>query len=194
VDFFNNLFGIPSMPKAIPGYQNPDQVKNLRQQDYEMGSAAARKELVDDPVMQGLLAQRQDLSKGYSGETLGALRANQRGQIEGARQGYLNQVQGRIGRAGIGGARGAAMKSAADRASLGQIQQGENALALQNEQAVRQGQQSLEDFLMKQKFGVLSGGLSSQGFGAQERAGEKAAAAAGKSDKGILGQIFGGLF
>ena len=167
-----------------------------RQADIDRGSAWARKELYDDPEMKRVAGMREDLAKGYSGQALGAVRAAQRAETEGARQGYLQQLQGRLGRAGVGGARGAAMKSAADRSSLQQVQQGENALALQQENALRQGQQSLEDFLMKRKFGVIGAGLSSGGFGAQERAGASAAASAASQEpkRGFLGQILGDLF
>ena len=185
-----------------PGQKNPPapgaagpSASDQRQADIERGSDWARKELYDDEEMKRVAAMREDLAKGYSGQALGAVRAAQRAETEGARQGYLNQMQGRLARAGVGGARAAAMKSAADRSSLQQVQQGENALALQQENALRQGQQSLEDFLMKRKFGVLGSGLAAGGFGAQERAGAAAASAASQEPKrGFLGQILGDLF
>lgn len=163
---------------------------DARERDIQAGQARARKELYDDPEMERVKNMHEDLAKGYSGQTLGALRQEQMNQIDGQRSNYLNAMQGRLARGGIGGARGAAMGAAADRGFLKERANAENKIAVQNEDAIRKGTGSLEDFLMRRKFGVLGAGLAEGSMGAQERAGIAAANAAGREpDRGFLGNL-----
>lgn len=167
----------------------------IRSQDRDAGQDAARRELYDDPTMQAIADRRADLAKGYSGQTLGALRDVQNREIAGQRQGYLAQLQGRAARSGIGGARAAAMGAAADRGFLKEKASAEAQQALMQEDAIRKGQQAQDEFELNRKYGVLGAGLAEAGLGAQERSGTKAAAAANREpNRGFLGNLFGGLF
>lgn len=176
-----NGFKSPNQQQPGVAPYTPD--RGAREADIQAGQDRARKELYDDPEMQQIKTMRDDMAKGYSGNTLGALRQDQMNQIDGARSGYLNAMQGKLARAGVGGARGAAMAASADRGFLKERAGAENKIAVQNEDAIRKGNQSLEDFMMRRKFGVLGGGLAEGSMGAQERAGVAAASAASQPSK-----------
>lgn len=166
-----------------------------RYADIAAGNAAGQQTFYNDPDMQALRAKREDLAKGYSGQEYGALRQNARAETAGQRQNYLSALQSKLGRGGVGGARGAAMQGAADQRYAQQGAQQERNLALDSANMQRQGQNDLQDFIMRQKYGALGTGLAYGQLGAQDRASAAATAAANQTqDHGILGNLINGLF
>lgn len=167
---------------------------NARQQDLAAGYAQGQKEFYDDPDMKQLRQRREDLSKGYSGQELGALRAQARGEIAGQRNQYLRQLQSNLARRGVAGARAAAAGGAADQGYARQAQEAERKMLLDNAQLTRQGTSDLQDFLFRQKYGKLGTGLGYAQLGVADRTGKAQAEANRPQERGLLGNLLGGLF
>lgn len=140
-----------------------------RKKDLEEGKAEGRRLFYDDPDMQDIRSRRKDLAEGYSGQELGALRGVARGEIEGARKGYLANLAGNIGRAGVGGARAAAMKASANQGFQKNIADAERKMLLDSAQMKRQGTGDYQDFLMRQRFGQLATSLGYGQLGVADR-------------------------
>lgn len=113
----------------------------------------------DHPDMQNLRARREDLSHGYSGQEMGALRESARREVQGQRQGYLNQLNSRMSRQGVGGARRAAAVGAADNRYAQTTADNERKMALDSAQLKRQGVTDLQDYLFRQRYGQLGTGI-----------------------------------
>ena len=168
-------------------------VKNITN-EFEQGKKYGS-DIYRDKEMMDARNRLQDLSKGYSGQELGALREGAAQETAGQRASYLQQLQARAGRAGIGGARAAAMQGAADVGFQKAKQDAERKILLDNAQLTRQGTQDFNDFMMKQKAGELGTGALFAQLGSSERGSNTAAAAAAKEPKrGILGNLLSGLF
>lgn len=166
-----------------------------RNADMEAGYAKGKELFYDDPDMQDLRNRRMDLSKGYDGQELGALRGQARSEIEGQRSNYLRSLAGKTARGGIGGARAAAMQASADKGFQQNRADMERKMTLDNANMVRQGTDSLQDFLMRQKYGTLGTGLGYAQLGVADRSADAQAAIAGKEqDRGIFGNILKPLF
>lgn len=142
--------------------QTPEMTR--RQGDMNAGLAYGQDLFYSNPDMQDMRARREDLAKGYSGQELGALRQTARGEIAGQRQSYLRQMASNLGRGGVGGARGAAMRGAADAKMAAGGAEAERKMALDSGNMVRQGTNDLQDFLMRQLYGKAGMGI---GFGQQ---------------------------
>lgn len=156
--------------------------------DYEKGRARGVEEFYNDPDMQMLRQRQEDLSKGYSGAELGAKREEARSAIQGQRQGYQRQLAGRVGRAGIGGARAAAMQAGADKGFMQAGAEAERKMLLDNAALTRQGVGSLQDFIFRQKYGTLGSAIGEQQAGLAER-GKYAAAQANSGGGGGMSWI-----
>lgn len=143
--------------------------KSALQTDYDVGRERGRKEFYDDPDMEMLRQRREDLSKGFEGKELGAVRGEARNQIQGQRANYLRQLAGRTGRAGIGGARAAAMQAGADKGFLEDVAGAERKLAVDQAGLIRQGTGDLQDFIFRQKYGTLGSAIGEQQAGLAER-------------------------
>ena len=100
-----------------------------------------------------------DLSQGYSGQEMGALREGARREIAGQRQGYMNQLRSNLARQGVGGARAAAVQSAGNQRFAQAQADAERKMLLDSAQLRRQGVSDLQDYLFRQKFGQLGTGL-----------------------------------
>lgn len=188
-DILSRFASVPNSG-ALVG-QNAD----ARKKDIDEGMAEGRRLFYDDPDMQDIRGRRKDLAEGYSGAELGALRGVARGEIQGARKGYLANLSGNIGRAGVGGARAAAMKSAADQGFQKNIADSERKMLLDSAQMKRQGTSDYQDFLMRQRFGQLGTGLGYGQLGVSDRGAAASAAAAGQQPKqGFLGSFLSGIF
>lgn len=165
-----------------------------RDADFTRGLARG-KELFRDQEMMGMRDKLADYAKGYDSKELGAIRQNALSQIQGQRGQYLNQLAGKAARGGVGGARAAAMQGAADQGFMKQRAGAERAMALDSANMKRSGNQALQEYIMKQRLGEMSTGISEAQMGATERAGQSALAASQKEPKkGVIGQIFGDLF
>ncbi len=154
-----------------------------RQGAYNYGSSLGQKEFYDDPDMKMIRGLREDLSKGYEGAELGALRGEARGQVAGQASNYLRQMQGQQARGGVGGARAAAQANAAKQGFAQQGADAERKLLLDAGQVKRQGVSDLQDFISRQKLGKLGlaygqQALSSADYGAEK--GVQAAQSGGK--------------
>ncbi|HEY8272169.1 MAG TPA: hypothetical protein VIG33_14865 [Pseudobdellovibrionaceae bacterium] len=168
-------------------FDTPEQAKspavsNL-DNDYSKGYTRGKKEFYDDPDMQDLKKRNEDLAKGYDGNTLGAIRGEARDQIQGQRSNYMRQLQSRVGKAGIGGARGAAMAGAADKGFMDSTASSERKMAIDNSNLQREGTGKLQDFIFRQKYGTLGSAIGEQQAGLAER-GKYAAAQANQSGGG----------
>lgn len=160
-----------------------------RDKDLNAGYAKGN-EIFYDPEMQAAKGRLTDLSKGYNGTELGALRSEAQNQVQGQRSGYLKQLSSNSAKAGVGGARKAAMAASADQGYLGQAADADNKLTAQNATLIRQGNQDLNDFMMKQKYGALTTGLGYGQLGVADRtASANAAAASQQPQQGFLGSI-----
>lgn len=159
-----------------------------RERDMEAGFKKGRELFYDDPDMQNLRARREDLAKGYSGEELGALRETARGEIAGQRSNYLRNMSTNLARGGVGGARGAAIRGAADRKFAQAGANAERQMALDSGNMVRQGTDALQDFYMRQKLGQVGMGATYGQFGVADRTADAARAAnAPQGKSGIFG-------
>lgn len=172
----------------------PGAALNNIKTEFEAGKKYGS-DIYRDKEMTDARNRLQDLSKGYSGQELGALRGQAAAETAGQRASYLQQLQSRAGRGGIGGARAAAMQGAADVGFQKAKEEQERKILLDNAQLTRQGTQDFNDFMMKQKAGELGTGALFAQLGSGERGSNAAAAAASsQGKKGILGNILGGLF
>lgn len=166
-----------------------------RNKDMESGYAKGRELFYDNQDMKDIRAKREDLAKGYNGEQLGALRGQARNEVEGQRSNYLRSLAGKTARAGVGGARAAAMQASADKGFGQNRAELERKLTLDNANLINKNTESLQDFLLKQRFGELSTGLGYAQLGVSDRSAANQAAIAGQEQKkGPLGQLFDGLF
>jgi len=171
------------------------ELRAAREKDLQSGYAAGQKEFYDDPNMQSMLARREDLAKGYDGKTLGALREQSRSDVAGQQSKYLSQLSSNLGKAGVGGARAAAMKSAANVGFAGKRAENERAINIDQADQIRKGTDSLQDFVFRQKFGKLGQGIAEAQMGVADRTGSmQMTAAMFQPKKGILGETLGGLF
>lgn len=168
---------------------------NPRDADFDKGMARGKEIFYNDPDMQTMKARREDLSKGYNGAELGSLRENARQDLEGQRSKYIANLHSQAGRGGVGGARAAAMEGAANQGFAGQRATNERAMNMDQAKMVRQGTGDLQDFLMRQKYGQLGTALGEEQLGVADRGAQAQAAIAGKEPKkGLLGDLFSGLF
>lgn len=157
------------------GYRiDDDMLRRMYQANY--GKSLA-KDIFYTPEMEALKKRREDLAEGYSGAELGALRETARGEIAGQRSNYLKQLQSRMARGGVGGARGAAMAGAADQQYAKQGAEAERKMLLDSAQMKRQGVGDLQDFIFRQKLGETGMILGQQGLGAADYAAQQARAA-----------------
>lgn len=167
---------------------------DARNADLEAGYAKGKELFYNDPEMQQLKKTREDLAKGYNGQELGAIRGEARSQISGQRQGYQNQLTSNLARGGVGGARAAAVKSAADQGYNKNAASAERQMAADNANMVRQGQNNLQDFIFNQKYGELGTGLGYAQLGVADRSADaQAALAAQQGKKGVMDDLFGWL-
>lgn len=190
------------------GEQNRDRQSGLQYADTNPANYAAQrdldihkgrqvgKEIFYSPEMMEMAARNKDLSQGYTGQELGAMRQQAQSQIQGQRGGYLRQLQGRAAKGGIGGARAAAMQANADRGFAGAGAEAERKMLADNANLVRQGNKDYQDFVLRQKYGELGSGLAYGQLGSGDRASAAQATAANNqtrqaADRGILGNILG---
>lgn len=188
----NTALGIPDPSQAgrMTGTGAAD-----RQRDLEAGYAKGKELFYDDPDMQSLRKRREDLSKGYSGEELGALRATARGEIAGQRASDQARLSSNLGRGGVGGARAAAVRGATDQRYAGMNQDNERKMALDSANMVRSGTNDLQDFIFRQKYGQLGTGVSYGQMGVADRTADKQNALNNQQqDRGLLGNFLKPLF
>lgn len=145
--------------------------------DYSTGAAIGSREFEQDPEMQRLRALREQYAKGYSGEELGALRQQARGEIAGAQQAAQRQLRSGLGRAGVGGARAAAISGAGAQQGMKTAAEAERKMALDSAQMQRQGAADLQDFIFRQKIGKMGTAAGFMSIGSAERTGAQQAAA-----------------
>ena len=137
--------------------------------DYNKGYERGQDIFYNDPDMQDLRARQEDLAKGYSSEELGAKRASAREATQASRSNYLKSLQSRVGRAGIGGARAAAMQAEGDKGFQSANAESERKMLLDDANLTRTGTQSLQDFIFRQKYGALGSAIGEQQAGLAER-------------------------
>ena len=154
------------------GYRiDDDMLRRMFQANYGRDLA---KDIFYTSEMEVLRKRREDLSEGYSGAELGALRETARGEMAGQRSNYLKQLQSRMARGGVGGARGAAMVGAADQQYAKQGAEAERKMLLDSAQMKRQGVGDLQDFIFRQKLGETGMMLGQQGLGSADYAAQQA--------------------
>jgi len=134
-------------------------------------------EVFDAPDMLSRQARKDDLSKGYTGQELGALKGQAMSDIQGQRAGFTQQLMGNLARQGVGGARAAAVRGSADQGYNKNLTDFQRKLTADNAGLVRQGEQEATDFAMKRKYGGLSTELGYAQLGVNERTAANAAAA-----------------
>lgn len=156
-------------------FVSPDAVK--RQSDFNQGYQQGQNIFVNDPQMQDLLKARQEGAKGYEGEELGAMRELARGETAGQRNSYLSSLSSRLAKGGVGGARGAAVRDAASQGYAKTGAEQERKMLLDSASMKRQGQNDLQDFIFRQKYGTSGLALAQQQQGVAERTQDKANAA-----------------
>lgn len=174
----------PDKQRAPRGAASAAQPMNYWQAAINQGRDEGRRIFYDDPDMQQMRARRQDLSQGYDGKELGAMRETARREIAGQRQGYLNQMRSRLARQGVGGARAAAVQGAADQKFAQTGADAERKMTLDSAKLKREGVSDLQDYLFRQKYGELGTGM---GYGQMAIADQTANAM-----RGIYGNQGGG--
>lgn len=165
-----------------------------RLKDLERGYARGQEEFYNDPDMQNLRARREDLSKGYDGKALGALREQSRADIAGQRSKYLQQLSSNAARGGIGGARSAAMRGAADANFAGLRAENERKINVDQANQINKGTDALQDFYFRQKLGKMGTGLGEAELGVADRTSANQASIAAREPKqGLFSRAFGGF-
>jgi len=144
---------------------------------------------ISDPMMINTSERLQDLSRGYSGKELGALRGESKANIAGNRNAYLSALSGKLARGGVGGARAAAISAAADKGFNQNVAADERKATLDNANLIRSGTKDATDFLMRQKYGVLGRELAEQQLAANAQSNEAAAEANKKGPAGPLEKL-----
>lgn len=162
--------------QMVSDYVTPSEAAMI---DYEKGASIGRREFIDDPEMQKLKALREDYAKGYSGQELGNIRQSARGEIAGAQQTQQRALQSRLGRGGVGGARGAAIMGQQGLQGQKAISEAERGMALDSVNMQRTVAKDLEDFIFKQKAGVAGYGAGIAKMASAERTAKASADAAG---------------
>lgn len=162
-----------------------------RNKDLESGYAKGRELFYDDPDMQMLRKRREDLSQGYEAGELGAMREQARAGVESDRANSIRRLQSNAARAGVGGARSAAMQAAADKNLGANRAELERKMALDNSNLKRQGVSDLQNYIMGQKYGELGTGLGYAQLGVQDRSADAQARAANSKQGGLLSGLSG---
>lgn len=183
-------------PPGAPAYDAAGAAataKSAREQDLDAGYLRGREMFYDDPDMQMLRSRRADLSQGYNGQELGALKGQASGELAGQREKILRDVGSKAARGGVGGARAAAIQGSVDN-NLAKVKaEQDRKIMLDNANLKRTGTDSLQDFLFRQRFGQLTTGLGQAQLGVSDRTAANATAAnqQDKDDKNWLENILG---
>lgn len=191
----SGLKGVLGMDQG-GGESNPyaTAISGDRAADFAAGKKRGD-EIFNSQDMLDIQKRKDDLSKGYNGAELGALRAQGKNQIAGQQAAYSSALGSKLARAGVGGARAAAMQGAQNVGFNKNTADFENKLTADNAALIRAGEQDATDFALRRKYGGLSTELGYGQLGVNERAGDKALAANNKKeDKGIIGNLLDGLF
>lgn len=169
-----NAYGQPLPAAPAP---TPSTGSSERDADLAAGYAKGHDIFYNDPDMQELRNKREDLSKGYNGEQLGALKGEAEAENAGNRSNVLRNLSSKAAKQGVSGARGAAMQGAADEKLNANYQDTERKMTLDNANLVNKGTSDLQDFVMRQKMGELGTGLGYAELGVNDRSAASAAAA-----------------
>lgn len=159
-----------------------------RMERLNAGLAQGRQMFSEDPMIQRLEARREDLSKGYDGQELGAMRGLARSEMDANRQKAIQTLRSNLGRGGVGGARGAAIQAAADDKLQQSAGDTERKMLLDQAQMKRTGVNDLQDFLFRKKYGESAFGIANQQLGSADDA---AAAARAANQGGQVGGVQG---
>lgn len=183
---------VPSIPTIAYDVYNQGKKDGSSGQSYASASgsrdadfAAGRKrgeEVFNDQQMVDIQKRKEDLSKGYSGQELGAIRGQAKNQIAGQQTAYSQALASKLARAGVGGARAAAMQGAQQQGFNQNTADFERKLTADNAGLIRQGEQDATDFAMRRKYGGLSTELAYGQLGVNERGADKALAANQKEE------------
>lgn len=167
----------------------------LRDNDFSVGMDRGKEIFYNDLDMKDMRARRESLSKGYDSQELGSLRNQARGELEGQRSKYIQAQHSQAARAGVGGARAAAMEANTNANFAGKRASQENQINMDQAKMVRQGTGDLQDFMMRQKYGQLGTALGEEQLGVADRTAANQLAISGQQGKkGLLGDLFDGIF
>jgi hypothetical protein len=170
-------------------YMTPDMLR--RSSDINYGMGIGQKEFYEDPDMKMLRQLREQYAKGYSGEELGAIRQQARGEIAGQQQAQQRKLAAGLGRGGVGGARAASIQAASEREGGKVVAEAERKMALDSAQMQRQGSTDLQDFIFRQKLGKMGTAFGFAGLGSSDYAAQQAKLANQKDSGGLLSWLFG---
>ena len=126
------------------------------------GMQLGEREYYQDPRIKELENIRREGMQGYDSATGGALRNIARGELAGQQNQYLSQLRSARSRAGVGGARGAAMEAASKENFAGKTGDMERKLMADAYQEKQKGTDKFVDFSMAQKAAKMGTGY---GFG-----------------------------
>ena len=153
------------------------------------GQSVGQKEFYEDPDMQRLRQLREQYAKGYSGEELGNIRQQARGEIAGNQQAQARKLASGLGKGGVGGARAAAIQAAGAREGGKAVAEAERKMALDSAQMQRQGAADLQDFIFRQKYGKVGLGAAFAGLSSADYAAQQARNANQPGKPGALDQL-----
>lgn len=168
-------------PVSAPGGSASSAVQ--RQNDMDAGYAKGKEIFYDDPEMAKLKTTREEMAKGYDGAELGAMRATARGEVAGQRDNDQRRLASNLARGGVGGARAAAMRGSADQKYSAVNADNERKMALESANMKRTGTDSLQDFMFRQKYGMLGTGIGYGQLGVADRSADAQLAAANKPEE-----------
>jgi hypothetical protein len=179
----------------------PAQQQELREQDIKRGQARGEEIFVNDPTMQSILKQRQDAALGVNAQEYQGMRDDMIKGQQSANAGYMRQLLSAQGAGGVGGARAVGQQAELANQFAQTRADAERKLLLDNIALKREGTDSLQDFLFKQKYGTLAQGLGEAQLGVTDRTGymqgqvnqAMANAAAQQAPQSLLQQLFGGI-
>lgn len=152
---------------------------------WNEGQAMGEQIFVNDPEMQALKAKRQALSDGYDGSELSAIRESARSETAGQRTQDQQRLSSNLAKGGVGGARAAAVKSANDQKYAAVNADNERKIALDSANMKRQGTNDLQDFIFRQKYGVVGTAAGNSQLSTADYAAEQARKANSGGDKGM---------
>lgn len=144
-----------------------------RANDTNYGQDIWKRTVEDNPDFQKMKALREDYAKGYDGEQLGNLRQTARGEIAGQQQQAQRTLQGRLGRGGVGGARGAAMVGSQSQQGVNTVADSERKMSLDNYNIKKQGVNDLNDYISRNALGKLGSGAGYASMGSSDYAAQQ---------------------
>ena len=148
-----------------------------RMDRINQGLELGKKEFSGDPNLQRLRRIREQMAQGYSTPELSARKELTLNEADANRAKAVQNLRSNIARSGVGGARGAAMESEADRKLIQDQSDVNRKMLLDESEVQRKGVDALAEDIYKIKLGEAGYGIGTAQLGSADKAAEAARAA-----------------